>query len=677
MKLPSRGVVRFQRDGSGLQAFLSSRHRISSLRPIDELSFAISSTTEGGESSHYRIQYGVFPGRPLNSFPESSHDETDLYHAGDLIFMGNRGKKLELISTVEGLVQLERSSDGWWAAALNPSGSFLIRLSREGAKRELTLDLDHLKDAELFPYLASPVAQIQKETIFEILRRKRSLRKEIQAMLQDRQSPSFVAALALLSQMGGPDSFELLADAGRLSHHPAAFRLLADRPEAENHPVFREITEATNPEVTTEILAAIARSGSRITGLASLVLGFAGVDDEELAAAARAWLIHEQASDVCFDAIDQDSSEATRSAALAVLSRIHKPTVAEGLVLRLEQTDDTRFRHEALAALCDLYYANGEGWKSTPLIDAFLRASLTDRRVKTAWLLDQILIHSIPVGDAEEVVGLAKTEISLQAVSVELLSGKEAVSEGDLVLLKQISENESHDLSLRAKALALSLAGHSFPDAFRRVSKALSWNVLAEAETLLWERWHERSDFAEQSGFLKSKLKSSSDSEAMLASRSLSLVDPEPAKNEESVSEYEEGYALFEEMHCGRCHNIHGEGPAVGPDLVSYLGEHTDQEFVSSVVNPGHDLAGGYESALLELKTGVQLRGIIQIESGDRLQLVDRAANIIDLPKDEIRWRWIEEKSLMPSNYEERVSKNDLGKLIAFLRGISSIPASE
>ncbi|MDF1823746.1 MAG: ThuA domain-containing protein [Verrucomicrobiales bacterium] len=675
--LPSRGVVRFRRDGRSIQPFLSSHHPVTALRSIGDLSFVITSTSAEGQARHYQIRYGVYPGRPLESFPENPHKHSELYPAGDFIFKGSSGKELELIASLRGLVQLEPSSSGWWAAALNSKGSFLFQLNKIGSGKKFALNLDRLGDAELFPYLASPVVQIRKEAVFEILRRKRDLEKEVEAMLQDRQSPSYVAALALLSQMGGRRSFEILADEGRLSHHAAAFRLLADHDDAVNHPVLNEITKATNPEVTTEILAAVARSGSQIEGFHALVLSFAGVADKSLSATAREWLIQEQASEVCFAAIDGASNDETKEAALSILSQIFRATVAEGLVLRLEKTEDAIFRRKAIRTLCSLYFSEGKTWKGTALIDTFLRASLSDPRVKTEWLLDQMLEEDIPIRDTEKLVTLAAKDIPLQAFTVALLSESEKISGKGLVLLESISESESHEENLRAMALASTLPGKAFGEAFREVARALSWRLLPKTESFLLEKWLETPGLDEQAEFLRSKLAASSVSEAFLAKMSLPATEKATKSSKDFQTEYERGFQVFDRLQCGQCHNIHGEGPAVGPDLVAFLRKNTDESFILSVTNPDHEISPGFESLLIELNTGVQLQGILHSENEKTIQLIDRAANKIDLQKSNVRWHWSEPGSLMPSRFDDRLSEDDYRALITFLRGIGEVPESE
>lgn len=136
--------------------------------------------------------------------------------------------------------------------------------------------------------------------------------------------------------------------------------------------------------------------------------------------------------------------------------------------------------------------------------------------------------------------------------------------------------------------------------------------------------------------------------------------------------EYEHGFEIFERLQCGRCHNIHGEGPGIGPDLVALLRDGSDESFITSVLIPEETIRAEYGNELIELESGVQLRGLVRSENDETIVLIDSAANAIELPKSEVRWRWRDDHSLMPSHYEGRISKEEFSALISFLRGLGS-----
>ena len=87
----------------------------------------------------------------------------------------------------------------------------------------------------------------------------------------------------------------------------------------------------------------------------------------------------------------------------------------------------------------------------------------------------------------------------------------------------------------------------------------------------------------------------------------------------------ERGRRLFHEkveFLCVRCHRAEGQGVStVGPDLTG-IGTQRDREYLlRAIVNPGADIATGFEFATLQLKDGSTVVGIIRQESPTALQV--------------------------------------------------------
>jgi quinoprotein glucose dehydrogenase len=85
------------------------------------------------------------------------------------------------------------------------------------------------------------------------------------------------------------------------------------------------------------------------------------------------------------------------------------------------------------------------------------------------------------------------------------------------------------------------------------------------------------------------------------------------------------GRRLFHEkveFLCVRCHRAEGQGVStVGPDLTG-IGTQRDREYLlRAIVNPGADIAMGFEFATLQLKDGSTIVGIIRQESPTALQV--------------------------------------------------------
>lgn len=87
----------------------------------------------------------------------------------------------------------------------------------------------------------------------------------------------------------------------------------------------------------------------------------------------------------------------------------------------------------------------------------------------------------------------------------------------------------------------------------------------------------------------------------------------------------ENGRRLFHEkveFLCVRCHRVEGGGVStVGPDLTG-IGTRRDREYLlRALVNPGADIAPGFEFATIQLKNGSSQAGIVRKESEKSLHL--------------------------------------------------------
>lgn len=690
VNLSAHGIVRFRRDGKSFQLFASSDEPVQHLRSLGNLSFAAESGREEGRSAARFLHYGVFPGRPLESFPPLPPSVNRIRMRGNFVYAADGEAELSRIAQIEGLSAVFRVSTGFVAIVEEDGAMIAVEFRRSGSEgaEETALEWDAMQGIALFPLLGSASSIVQEEAVFEILRRRRDWRNEVETLVQDRKSRSYLPSLALLSQMEGQRTFALLADAARLSHQAGAFRLLGDRKEVENHRVLGEIMRATDPEVTSEILAVIARSESELGGLEKLVLSFAAVDDEGLSSTAREWLIQEDASGVCFEALDAQEAPAVRDAAFTVLSRIPKATVVEGLVLRLEQTVDHQFREAGSEALCELYFVNGEPWSGTPLIDSFLRASLTDRRVETSQLLGWMLDRGIPVRDLDALALAAAERIPLQAAAVSLMLERGRVPPAAKPWLEELVNETSHDPSLRAKALALLIGEkRDFRQALRSAGAILEESLIPEAKAALLQRWLSRSDLSAQEPELKRVAAGGEGGEEKLARDTLrerGVVPLDPLASALEVAggsaaagdRYERGFLVFERHRCGRCHNIHGEGKGIGPDLVSWIATNSPEAFAVALSAPSQKVADGFRTEFLELKNGTRLRGLVLGEKEGWVRLADSAGNRIEIPSAEVQTRKEAEGSLMPEEVAAGISGEELSDLRYFLLELGKNSAS-
>jgi len=123
---------------------------------------------------------------------------------------------------------------------------------------------------------------------------------------------------------------------------------------------------------------------------------------------------------------------------------------------------------------------------------------------------------------------------------------------------------------------------------------------------------------------------------------------------------------------CVACHtapNADGvlEGERVGPDLSAVGGIRSGRYLLRKLVQPDSNLVSGYDLVLAQTRNGVLYSGVLKRESADRLVLVEADGAERTLRKHELaRWQRTG-TSLMPGNYAELLTTQQLHDLVAYL----------
>ena len=121
----------------------------------------------------------------------------------------------------------------------------------------------------------------------------------------------------------------------------------------------------------------------------------------------------------------------------------------------------------------------------------------------------------------------------------------------------------------------------------------------------------------------------------------------------------ERGRDLFHEkvaFLCVRCHNVEGQGVStVGPDLTG-IGTQRDREYLlRAIVNPGADIATGFEFATLQLKDGSTVVGIIRQESPTALQVEVAEAGAV------------KQREVLKTDIKQRTSTSAMPPLVSLM----------
>ena len=242
-------------------------------------------------------------------------------------------------------------------------------------------DLAKASDADLLRHIVSDSAVCRINTQREIL--KRSAGGHIDGLAKLTADKSIhlhgrIAALFTLKQLGGESVNKTIA---RLTLDETirewAYRALADRKRQTggvNSALFVKALRDKNPRVRLQAVIGLARLGNPHKSLLNIAAEPIDnspknrfyANNEIIPHIARKALVETRATQICLDGIND---EPTRQIALAALQEMHTTEAVDGLIRKLQDSENPSLNTEILTALCRLYYIDkrwdGKKWWST------------------------------------------------------------------------------------------------------------------------------------------------------------------------------------------------------------------------------------------------------------------------------------------------------------------------
>ena len=153
------------------------------------------------------------------------------------------------------------------------------------------------------------------------------------------------------------------------------------------------------------------------------------------------------------------------------------------------------------------------------------------------------------------------------------------------------------------------------------------------------------------------------------AGRSRSAEDPwEPYLDGDSIRGQEIFFDTSGPAACTKCHTVQDQGGDVGPELTSVAGTRTARFIVESILQPNNEIANGYQSILVQMNDGRILDGVLRRETTDSLWLGTSEGDVVALALGDVARRREQEVSLMPDNFAEILTVEQLHDLLAYLR---------
>jgi cytochrome c oxidase cbb3-type subunit III len=147
-----------------------------------------------------------------------------------------------------------------------------------------------------------------------------------------------------------------------------------------------------------------------------------------------------------------------------------------------------------------------------------------------------------------------------------------------------------------------------------------------------------------------------------------------PAIESKPAGDPSAGEAIFwEKSNCGSCHRIRGRGGMLGPDLSNIGAQRPVDQLREAILDPDADGFRGYQGVTAVTKDGRKITGVARSRTNYSVLILDNAGKLHMLQTSDLRDLKFSQHSPMPS-YKERLSREEIGNVIAYLSRLSVRP---
>ncbi|MEX2577669.1 MAG: PVC-type heme-binding CxxCH protein [Verrucomicrobiales bacterium] len=126
------------------------------------------------------------------------------------------------------------------------------------------------------------------------------------------------------------------------------------------------------------------------------------------------------------------------------------------------------------------------------------------------------------------------------------------------------------------------------------------------------------------------------------------------------------GHLVYQRA-CAACHQLGGEGLAIGPGLET-VADHPAEKILTNILDPNLDIQPGFHAYNATLENGGQLFGLLAAESASSLTFKTLDGKTQAVRRDEIASLQSTNLSLMPEGLEAAITVDEMADLIAYLR---------
>jgi cytochrome c oxidase cbb3-type subunit III len=124
---------------------------------------------------------------------------------------------------------------------------------------------------------------------------------------------------------------------------------------------------------------------------------------------------------------------------------------------------------------------------------------------------------------------------------------------------------------------------------------------------------------------------------------------------------------FFGKGGCSSCHIVFGAGGFLGPDLSAFGSATSAQAVVDNILSTDRNPPPGYRSAVVTTRDGKRLEGLIRNEDNFSLQLQGKDGTFYFFQKSELQNIDRPAQSIMPTNYRERLTADELNDLVNYM----------
>jgi putative heme-binding domain-containing protein len=124
---------------------------------------------------------------------------------------------------------------------------------------------------------------------------------------------------------------------------------------------------------------------------------------------------------------------------------------------------------------------------------------------------------------------------------------------------------------------------------------------------------------------------------------------------------------FWDKARCGQCHQVGSRGGRLGPELTRAGRMRSLAYLRESIVSPNADITPGYPTLRVQLRDGKEIVGVQRGIDNFSAQLIDLAENSYSFLRSEVRSVQREFRSVMPADYEKRLTPGEIEDVVAFL----------